>query len=130
MAMAMAKRPGPRRAGGGGLDECAKKVKARVKTWPSARASQQVAKCRKRQGVGRKSAKGASLRRWQAEKWVDVFTGKPCGSGTAGNLEYCRPTVRVSRSTPKLKKEMTARQLKSKKREKRRVGMGSRASPA
>lgn len=129
---AVAGRPGPRRSSpspSSSLDQCARLVKSRVKVWPSARASQQVAKCRRKRGVSRKTAKGTSLRRWQREKWVDVFTGKPCGSSSR-SLEYCRPTVRVSRDTPKLMKEMNPGLLKKKKSEKRRVGMGKRASPA
>ena len=49
-------------------DACYKKVKRRVKVFPSARASQQIAKCRKSKGQVKKSAKGASLRRWDKEK--------------------------------------------------------------
>ena len=62
------------------MDACAEKVKKSVKVWPSARASQMVAKCRKAHGIVRKTKAGTSLRRWQREKWVDVRTGKPCGS--------------------------------------------------
>jgi hypothetical protein len=51
------------------LDACARKVKSRVKVWPSARASQQVAQCRKKKGQVRKGEKGKSLRRWGKEKW-------------------------------------------------------------
>ena len=34
-----------------------------------------VAKCRKAHGQVRKSKKGASLKRWQKEKWKDKITG-------------------------------------------------------
>jgi|TARA_R100000455_G_C6272675_1_gene129638 hypothetical protein len=37
--------------------------------------SQMVAKCRKAHGQVRKSKKGASLKRWQKEKWKDKITG-------------------------------------------------------
>ena len=81
-------------------DDCTREVKSRYKVWPSARASQAVAKCRKRKGKVRKSKEGRSLRRWAAEKWKDIKTGKDCGSG--GNTEYCRPSKVVSKSkTPK-----------------------------
>ena len=41
----------------------------------------------------RKTAKGAALKRWFKEKWVDVRTGKPCGrrKGESRGVPYCRP---------------------------------------
>jgi hypothetical protein len=109
-------------------DACYRKVKASYKVFPSARASQAIAKCRKSSGSVRKSEDGTSLRRWQKEKWVDTKTGKPCGAG--GKNEYCRPTRKVSKQTPKTKGEMSGSQLAAKKREKSRVGMGKRISKA
>jgi hypothetical protein len=109
-------------------DACYRKVKASYKVFPSARASQAIAKCRKSSGSVRKSEDGTSLRRWQKEKWVDTKTGKPCGAG--GKNEYCRPTRKVSKQTPKTKGEMSSSQLAAKKREKSRVGMGKRISKA
>jgi len=107
-------------------DSCYKKVKATYSVFPSARASQAIAKCRKASGSVRKTQKGASLKRWQSEKWVDTKTGKPCGAG--GSNEYCRPTKRVSSKTPKTKSEISPSILASKKREKARVGMGRRVT--
>jgi hypothetical protein len=107
-------------------DSCYKKVKAQYKVFPSARASQAIAKCRKEKGIVKKSEKGTSLKRWQKEKWVDTRTGKPCGAG--GNNEYCRPTKRVSKDTPKTKSEISPAKLAAKKREKSKVGMGKRIS--
>lgn len=107
-------------------DACYKKVKAQYKIFPSARASQAIAKCRKESGNVRKGESGTSLKRWQAEKWVDTRTGKPCGAG--GKNEYCRPTKRVSKQTPKTKSEVGASKLAAKKAEKSRVGMGKRVS--
>jgi hypothetical protein len=109
-------------------DACYKKVKASYKVFPSARASQAIAKCRKEKGDVRKSEKGSSLKRWEAEKWVDTRTGKPCGAG--GSNEYCRPTKKVSGKTPKTKGELSKSQLAKKKAEKKKVGMGRRVSPA
>ena len=103
-------------------DRCYKKVKASYKVFPSARASQAIAKCRKKSGTVKKTSKGSSLKRWEKEKWVYTRTGKPCGSG--GKNEYCRPTKRVSSKTPKTKSEMSKSQLSKKKAEKRKVGMG------
>jgi hypothetical protein len=109
-------------------DACYRKVKASYKIFPSARASQAIAKCRKASGSVRKTSKGTSLKRWEKEKWVDTRTGKPCGAG--GKNEYCRPSKRVSSKTPKTKSEMSSSQLRKKKAEKRRVGMGKRISKA
>lgn len=83
-------------------DACCKKVKASYKVFPSARASQAIAKCRKSHGDVRKGKKGSSLKRWQREKWKDKITGKPCGH--KGGPEYCRPTRKVSKMTPKMVK--------------------------
>ena len=105
-------------------DACYKKVKASYKIFPSARASQAIAKCRKSKGKVRKSEKGTSLKRWEKEKWVDTRTGKPCGAG--GKNEYCRPSKRVSSKTPVTKSEMSSSTLTKKKAEKSKVGMGSR----
>jgi hypothetical protein len=107
-------------------DACYKKVKAQYDVFPSARASQAIAKCRKESGNVVKSEKGSSLKRWEKEKWVDTRTNKPCGAG--GSNEYCRPTKKVSSETPKTKSELTPSQLKSKKAEKSRVGMGNRVT--
>lgn len=108
-------------------DACYKKVKASYDVFPSARASQAIAKCRKGKGQINKSEKGANLKRWEKEDWKDTKSGKACGAG--GKNEYCRPTKRVSSKTPVTKSEMSKSQLASKKAEKSRVGMGSRVKP-
>ena len=107
-------------------DACYKKVKAQYDVFPSARASQAIAKCRKESGSVRKGAEGTSLKRWQSEKWIDTRTGKPCGAG--GKNEYCRPSIRVSSKTPKTKSEISPSKLSAKKAEKSRIGMGKRVS--
>ena len=107
-------------------DACYKKVKAQYDVFPSARASQAIAKCRKAKGKVKKTEKGSSLKRWEKEKWVDTRTGKACGAG--GSNEYCRPTKRVSSKTPKTKGEMSSAELKKKKGEKSKVGMGRRVT--
>ena len=108
-------------------DACYKKVKTSYDVFPSARASQAIAKCRKASGSVKKTEKGASLKRWESEKWVDTKTGKACGAG--GKNEYCRPTKKVSSKTPKTKSEMSSSELSRKKAEKSKVGMGSRVKP-
>lgn len=109
-----------------GKDSCYKKVKASYDIFPSARASQAIAKCRKESGIVRKSEAGTSLKRWEKENWIDTRTGKECGAG--GSNEYCRPTKRVSAQTPKTKSEISPAKLAAKKAEKTKVGMGKRVS--
>jgi len=107
-------------------DACYKKVKAQYDAFPSARASQAIAKCRKASGSVRKTSEGTSLKRWEKEKWTDTRTGKACGAG--GKNEYCRPKVKVSSKTPKTISEISKSKLIAKKAEKSRVGMGNRIS--
>lgn len=107
-------------------DSCYHKVKTSYDVFPSARASQAIAKCRKASGVVKKTEKGISLKRWEKEKWTDTKTGKACGTG--GKNEYCRPKVKVSSKTPKTISEISKRELDKKKREKSKVGMGKRVS--
>jgi hypothetical protein len=105
---------------------CYTTVKAQYAVFPSARASQAIAKCRKASGSVKKTKAGADLKRWGKEKWVDTNSGKACGAG--GSNEYCRPSKRVSSKTPVTKSEMSPSKLAAKKAEKSRVGMGSRVS--
>ena len=107
-------------------DACYKKVKAQYDVFPSARASQAIAKCRKASGNVRRTSEGTSLKRWEKEKWTDTRTGKACGAG--GKNEYCRPKVKVSSKTPKTISEISKSKLAAKKAEKSRVGMGNRVS--
>lgn len=107
-------------------DSCYRKVKASYDVFPSARASQAIAKCRKASGSVRRTEAGTSLKRWQSEKWEDTKSGKACGAG--GKNEYCRPTKRVSSKTPTTKSEISPSRLAAKKSEKSRVGMGKRVS--
>lgn len=107
-------------------DACYTKVKSQYAVFPSARASQAIAKCRKASGNVKKTKAGSDLKRWGAEKWVDTKSGKACGAG--GSNEYCRPSKRVSSKTPVTKSEMSPSKLAAKKAEKSRVGMGARVS--
>jgi len=80
-------------------DACYYSVKSRVQVFPSARASQMIAKCRRKNHQVRKTKEGSNLRRWQKEKWVNTKTGRPCGEGE-DHTAYCRPSVKVSNKTP------------------------------
>ena len=104
-------------------DACYKKYAAKMPN--SARRSQLMSKCRKSKGIAKKSKKGSDLRRWGKEKWKDKISGKDCGSG--GSTEYCRPTKKVSKSTPK---QPSGENLKKKISEKKRTGMNKRISKA
>ena len=95
-------------------DACYSKVKASYNTFPSARASQAIAKCRKSKGAVRKTKAGRNLKRWQREKWKDKITGKPCGH--KGGPEYCRPTKKVSKDTPKMHSGKTLQEKINKKK--------------
>ena len=50
----------------------------------------------------RKTKKGAALKRWFKEDWVDVKTGKPCGrksrTKTKRGYPACRPTMAQCKS--------------------------------
>ena len=72
----------------------------------------------------RKSKKGASLKRWFKEEWIDVRTGKPCGRSKDEDrgVPYCRPKKRVSSKTPKTASEMSASEKRRKIAEKKRLG--------
>jgi len=95
-----------------------RRVKARVERWPSAYASGMVVAEYKRA----MKAKGkrpystsvpknkADLSRWFAEKWVNVRTGKPCGSVTDATYPTCRPSRKVSKSTPRTAGSLTPSQ--------------------
>jgi hypothetical protein len=107
-------------------DSCYRKVKASYDVFPSARASQAIAKCRKASGTVRRTEAGTSLKRWEKEKWQDTKSGKACGAG--GKNEYCRPTTRVSSKTPTTARELSPSKLAAKKAEKSMVGMGRRVS--
>lgn len=68
------------------------------------------------------------LRRWFREEWIDISTGKSCGrksarSQSSHSLRYpvCRPTKRISKSTPKTVSEISKRSLRKAIREKQKV---------
>lgn len=75
----------------------------------------------------RKTQKGANLKRWFKEKWTDE-KGNPCGSAKRKGIKKCRPSVRIGKATPVTWGEMSASQKRKAVAEKKRVGMGKRAS--
>jgi len=93
------------------------KVKNRVKVWPSAYASGQLVSEYKKAGGKYRGNKPKGdknpLGRWYEEKWVNICKPKGKGYEKCGrekssikNYPYCRPSVRVSKSTPKTVSEL------------------------
>jgi len=74
--------------------------------------------------AARKTQKGADLKRWFKEEWIDVRSGKPCGrqQGEKRGTPYCRPSKRVSERTPVTAGELTSAQKKKKVAEKKSLG--------
>ena len=72
----------------------------------------------------RKTQKGADLKRWFKEEWVDVRSGKPCGrqAGEKRGTPYCRPSKRVSERTPVTASEMSESQKRSRIKQKKKLG--------
>ena len=75
----------------------------------------------------RKTKEGANLKRWFKEKWTDE-KGNHCGSTKNKNTKKCRPSKRISGDTVKTWSEMSSAEKKKAVDEKKRVGMGNRAS--
>lgn len=66
------------------------------------------------------------LKRWFREKWVDLNRpGEACGrksSDTQKNqYPLCRPTIKVTKNTPKLAQNIDAKTIKSANKEKQRI---------
>jgi len=75
----------------------------------------------------RKTAKGASLKRWFKEKWTDE-KGNACGSSKNKKTKKCRPSKKVTSKTPRTWGSMSKSQKAKAVAEKKRVGMGRRTS--
>jgi len=75
----------------------------------------------------RKTAEGASLKRWFKEKWTDE-KGNVCGSTKNKGVKACRPSKRVSSASPKPWGEMTQAEKSKVVTAKKQVGMGTRRS--
>jgi len=103
------------------------RIKAKIKResksrWPSAYLSGHLVKTYKAQMEkrGKKPYKSSSpskkkspLKRWYDEKWIDVKTGKPCGSvKTKTYYPTCRPKKKITEDTPRTARSLTAEQKK------------------
>lgn len=108
------------------LYERAKQItkKRYANAWPSAYASGALVKLYKKMG-GKYSGKknNSGIDRWFKEKWIDVCfwpKKKPCGRSQRGRaFPYCRPSVKVTKKTPRTVQSLSVLQrnkLCSKKR--------------
>ena len=122
-----------------------REAKKRFKAWPSAYASGWLVKEYKRRGgkySGKKPGKSKGIERWFKEKWIDVCKlpkivpcGRPTTSYAAWKKEYpyCRPKIKVNKSTPKIAGELSEREIERRCKKKRRdpskrvVGKSSRS---
>ncbi len=113
-------------------------AKRRFKKWPSAYGSGWLVREYKRRG-GRYSGskRGHGVDDWFRERWVDACHWPkrvPCGRQQRGRkFPYCRPSVQVSRKTPKLVQEMSQSEIeklckRKRKNPKRRMRSQSRKS--
>jgi len=62
-----------------------------------------------------------SLKRWFAEKWTNQ-KGDECGAGTTKSTPKCRPSKRITSSTPKTWGELSESQKKRAIVDKQKVG--------
>ena len=78
--------------------------------------------------------KNQGLLRWFKEKWVDINRpGQSCGrnsekSNLNGKYPLCRPSVRVSKNTPKTIIELTKKQISEANKKKQKVKQHDRVS--
>lgn len=75
----------------------------------------------------RKTKEGLALKRWFKEDWTDE-KGNECGSAENKKTKKCRPSKRVNSKTVKTWKEMSKSEKDAAVAEKKKVGMGNRAS--
>lgn len=93
-------------------------VKARVARWPSAYASGQVVtlykdtmkKKNKPPYTNTVNKKDTALARWYKEDWINIATGKACGTHIKGTYPTCRPNIRINAHTPVTANELTPKQ--------------------
>ena len=82
-------------------------------------------RCRRSPLQVRKTQAGLNLKRWFKEEWKDE-KGNVCGSDKNKNTKVCRPSKRVSSSSPKPWSEMSQGEKSKVVSAKKKVGMGRR----
>jgi hypothetical protein len=101
-------------------------AKTKFKVYPSAYANGWLVKEYKRRGgkyTG--SKKGGGLSRWYQEKWIDACKlpkKVTCGRKKSSKKKYpyCRPSIRINKSTPKTVYEISKKTLKKRCSKKRK----------
>lgn len=102
-----------------------KEAKKKFKVWPSAYASGWLVKEYKKRGGKYKGKKenDTGLARWFAEKWINVCKlpkKVPCGrpkisiSDWKKKYPYCRPSKKITTSTPRIASSLTKSEIKKK----------------
>ncbi len=88
----------------------------------SYRRRKKTSKRRRKKSSKRRRKKTGGLSRWFNEKWVDVCTGKPCGRKkySKKGMPYCRPSRRVSKNTPKTRRQLSKKKIRQMCRKKRK----------
>jgi hypothetical protein len=108
-------------------------AKKKFKVWPSAYASGWLVKEYKRLGgtySGKKSS-SSGISRWYKEKWINVCKlpkKVSCGRSKLSkkwkeNYPYCRPSIRVNKSTPRTSYEISTEEIKRRCSRKRKSPM-------
>lgn len=93
-------------------------AKSKFDSFPSAYASMWIVREYKKRGGAYSGSKKEGTTRWVKEKWVNVGkyldTGKkiPCGNRDGKGKAYCRPSVKVSKNTPKTINELSKEELR------------------
>ena len=114
-----------------------KKIKSKIRKdvdkknrqWGAYDSGRLVKEYKKQGGTysGKKS-KNSPLSRWYKEKWINVCKlpkKVPCGrpkvemNSWKKKFPYCRPSIRVSKSTPKTSKELSKSQILSRCKKKK-----------
>lgn len=108
------------------------RVKAHVDRWPSAYASGQVVREYKSAMADKgldpyledtQPSGNTGLNRWYRERWIDIATGKPCGSAkTKRHYPTCRPSKRITSKSPVTARELTSSQKRNMIRQKQKAG--------
>jgi hypothetical protein len=108
-------------------------AKKKFKVWPSAYASGWLVKEYKRRSGkysgGKTSSRGIS--RWYKEKWINVCKlpkKVSCGRSKLSktwkkNYPYCRPSIRVNKSSPRTSSEISMKEIKKRCSRKRKSPM-------
>ena len=93
-----------------------------------------VREYKKRGGKYRGQRSKGLLKRWFDEKWVDVSSSQPravvpCGRSratTKGRYPVCRPSIRITKETPRTLSELSKSQIRSAVKRKQKLKQSGR----